>query len=153
MFVSKTIPIFVSLVGLRDKKDVSSLMSDEKRAPNSGFFGMRGKKAPLVNTQLIFCDFAGLIPKKIIFSQQSTGFFGTRGKKGPFEFRGKFVGVRGKKIPDGSLRRLAMELGELQPEMQSSVLMGAESNKRAPSGFQGVRGKKWTGKFNTTQEK
>lgn len=80
---------------------------------------------------------------------KSTGFFGTRGKKGPFEFRGKFVGVRGKKIPDGSLRRLAMELNGLQPELQSAALMGPdmESNKRAPSGFQGVRGKKWTGKF------
>lgn len=41
-----------------------------------------------------------------------------------------------------------MELSELQPEMQSAALMGAESNKRAPSGFQGVRGKKWTGKKN-----
>lgn len=42
-----------------------------------------------------------------------------------------------------------MELSELQPEMRSAALMGAdmESNKRAPSGFQGVRGKKWTGTF------
>lgn len=40
-----------------------------------------------------------------------------------------------------------MELSELQPEMQSATLMGPESNKRAPSGFQGVRGKKWTGTF------
>lgn len=42
-----------------------------------------------------------------------------------------------------------MELGELHPELRSSALMGQdlESNKRAPSGFQGVRGKKWTGKF------
>lgn len=43
-----------------------------------------------------------------------------------------------------------MELSELQPELQSSALMGSvdmESNKRAPIGFQGVRGKKWTGKF------
>lgn len=38
-----------------------------------------------------------------------------------------------------------MELSDLQPELQSSALMGADSNKRAPSGFQGVRGKKWTG--------
>jgi len=39
-----------------------------------------------------------------------------------------------------------MELGDLQPEMHSAALMGPdmESNKRAPSGFQGVRGKKWT---------
>ncbi|KAJ6629957.1 Tachykinin, partial [Pseudolycoriella hygida] len=103
--------------GMREKKEISG-----KRVPsNAGFFGMRGKKAPL-----------------------TTGFFGTRGKKGPFEFRGKFVGVRGKKIPNGSLRRLAMELGEVQPELQSAALIGPESNKRAPSGFQGLRGKKWT---------
>lgn len=73
-----------------------------------------------------------------------------RGKKGPFEFRGKFVGVRGKKIPAGSLRNLAMSLGEYQlPEMQSAHLIDNElgSNKRAPSGFQGMRGKKWDGKF------
>lgn len=41
-------------LGMRGKKDisdVSEVMSDEKRAPaNSGFFGMRGKKGPLVKT-------------------------------------------------------------------------------------------------------
>lgn len=82
------------------------------------------------------------------FPSQSTGFFGTRGKKGPFEFRGKFVGVRGKKIPVGSpIRRLTMELNELQPGLESAALVGPESNKRAPSGFQGLRGKKWTSKL------
>lgn len=40
---------------MRGKKDVSDVMSDEKRAPaNSGFFGMRGKKAPLVNIAIVF---------------------------------------------------------------------------------------------------
>lgn len=76
------------------------------------------------------------------------GFFGTRGKKGPFEFRGKFVGVRGKKIPGSTLRNLALNLGEIpMPELQSAHLVGSEfeSNKRAPSGFHGMRGKKWTG--------
>lgn len=95
-----------------------------KRAPSSGFFGMRGKKVP-------------------------SGFFGTRGKKGPFEFRGKFVGVRGKKVPGGAIRNLAMNLGGeyMMPEMQSGRLIPNEfeSNKRVPSGFQGMRGKKWTG--------
>lgn len=110
---------------MRGKKDVSDVMEqyDEKRAPSGGFFGMRGKKVP-------------------------SGFFGTRGKKGPFEFRGKFVGVRGKKVPAGSIRNLAMNLGEYtMPEMQSARLIPNEfeSNKRAPSGFQGMRGKKWAG--------
>lgn len=117
---------------MRGKKDVSHVMAGyaEKRAPSSsGFFGMRGKKVP-------------------------SGFFGTRGKKGPFEFRGKFVGVRGKKVPGGNaLRNFAMNLGGggeyTMPEMQSGrlILNEFESNKRAPSGFQGMRGKKWTGKI------
>lgn len=42
-----------------------------------------------------------------------------------------------------------MNMGEIQmPELQSAHLVESEfaSNKRAPSGFQGMRGKKWTGK-------
>ncbi|KAL1498039.1 hypothetical protein ABEB36_008899 [Hypothenemus hampei] len=57
--------------GMRGKKDFEDSYYDNKRAPN-GFFGVRGKKQPY-------------------------GFFGMRGKKYPYEFRGKFVGVRGKK--------------------------------------------------------
>lgn len=39
------------IVGMRGKKDVSDVIGDEKRAPgNAGFFGMRGKKAPLVTS-------------------------------------------------------------------------------------------------------
>lgn len=59
------------------------------------------------------------------------------------------MGVRGKKIGGGNgmLRRLAMELGEIEEaaaELQSGAQIGSEfeSNKRAPSGFQGMRGKK-----------
>ncbi|XP_017775699.1 PREDICTED: tachykinins [Nicrophorus vespilloides] len=63
-------------LGMRGKKDLETVLLPEesKRAPN-GFFGMRGKKP-----------------------SRSAGFFGMRGKKYPYEFRGKFVGVRGKKM-------------------------------------------------------
>lgn len=61
-------------MGMRGKKSYESLITDLKRAQMSGFFGMRGKKQPA-----------------------RSGFFGMRGKKYPYEFRGKFVGVRGKK--------------------------------------------------------
>lgn len=64
-------------MGLRGKKDLEPA-DDIKRAPASGFFGTRGKKQP-----------------------GRSGFFGTRGKKYPYEFRGKFVGVRGKKALNG----------------------------------------------------
>lgn len=38
---------------MRGKKDVSDVISDDKRAPgNAGFFGMRGKKAPLVSSKI-----------------------------------------------------------------------------------------------------
>ncbi|KYB25859.1 tachykinin [Tribolium castaneum] len=66
----------MGFMGMRGKKDYDEI-ADEKRAP-SGFFGMRGKKMP-----------------------RQAGFFGMRGKKYPYQFRGKFVGVRGKKAsPD-----------------------------------------------------
>ncbi|CAG9773610.1 unnamed protein product [Ceutorhynchus assimilis] len=87
----------MGFVGMRGKKDFENsqgYFEDTKRAP-SGFFGMRGKKQP-------------------------SGFFGMRGKKFPYEFRGKFVGVRGKKssditipneyYPDSNLARLSDDL-------------------------------------------
>lgn len=62
--------------GMRGKKDYDDEILDEEKRSPSGFFGMRGKK------------------------MRSSGFFGMRGKKYPYEFRGKFVGVRGKKSTD-----------------------------------------------------
>ncbi|XP_050299773.1 tachykinins [Anthonomus grandis grandis] len=86
--------------GMRGKKFMIEPLLPEKRAP-MGFFGMRGKK-DFENSLGYFEDkrapssgFVGMRGKK-----QPQGFFGMRGKKYPYEFRGKFVGVRGKKSSD-----------------------------------------------------
>uniref|UniRef100_A0A6B2E8Z0 Putative conserved secreted protein n=1 Tax=Phlebotomus kandelakii TaxID=1109342 RepID=A0A6B2E8Z0_9DIPT len=121
--------------GMRGKKDVTDVLmaeSGEKRAPAAGFFGMRGKKLPGFR-----------------ISADRRNLFGImKSKKGPYEFRGKFVGVRGKKIPAGSaLNKLITELDELQADgaLQPAQLMESEDApiKRVPSGFMGMRGKKW----------
>lgn len=93
----------MGFVGMRGKKEYETPIGyyeDNKRAP-SGFFGMRGKK-------------------------RSYGFFGMRGKKYPYEFRGKFVGVRGKKssdvaVPDDYL--LESNLGRLGEDLDINQLM------------------------------
>lgn len=75
-------------MGLRGKREYDEELDEIKRAaPENRFFGMRGKKMP-----------------------SRTGFFGMRGKKYPYEFRGKFVGVRGKRLNDlGSLEFINSE--------------------------------------------
>lgn len=62
--------------GVRGKKDYD--LEEIKRVPSVAFYGTRGKKQP-----------------------GRAAFFDTRGKKYPYEFRGKFVGVRGKKMSNG----------------------------------------------------
>lgn len=83
-------------MGMRGKKDFDNDYA-EKRAPN-GFMGMRGKKAyeDMVEEmkRAVMSGFFGMRGKK---QPSRASFFGMRGKKYPYEFRGKFVGVRGKK--------------------------------------------------------
>lgn len=85
-------------MGMRGKKDYDMDEMD-KRTP-SGFFGMRGKK----NYEVVFDETKRAAPPSGFFGMRGkkqparSGFFGMRGKKYPYEFRGKFVGVRGKKM-------------------------------------------------------
>lgn len=102
----------MGFVGMRGKKFISDdsegnvFDNDEKRAPQ-GFFGMRGKKA----------------------LQRQSGFFGMRGKKYPYEFRGKFVGVRGKKttndypLPDYYNNVIEENLSRLGKDLDLNQLM------------------------------
>lgn len=89
---------------------VGAISVKERRSPNYGFYGVRGKKMPSANT-----------------------FYGMRGKKGPygFPFRGKFVGVRGKK---SEIQHLAERLSWTGDDTYQK--------RRGPSGFVGMRGKK-----------
>lgn len=119
-------------MGMRGKKEYVPVYEEDKRAPASGFFGMRGKKQP-----------------------GRSSFFGMRGKKYPYEFRGKFVGVRGKKgegeneIPDNGyvsndelsyLNDLDMnQLMYLLAQGGDRDEFGMEKRK-GPSGFLGMRG-------------
>lgn len=101
---------------------------DEKRAPKMGFNGMRGKRD---TTDYSFRN-------KKFFYPDRHGFFGVmKSKKGSSDFRNKFVGVRGKKAPDGPLMKFASELDDMD-----QLLPDVSSIKRAPSGFLGMRGKK-----------
>lgn len=88
----------------------------QRRAQSVGFYGVRGKKMPSVSS-----------------------FFGMRGKKGPYDyqFRGKFVGVRGKKMYEGRPSELQMLADKLAWNGDSY------EKRKGPSGFVGMRGKKW----------
>lgn len=89
----------MGFVGMRGKKEYDEFAED-KRAP-SGFFGMRGKKVP-----------------------RQSGFFGMRGKKYPYQFRGKFVGVRGKKASEGPENEYYnMDLNALGQDLDLNQLM------------------------------
>lgn len=105
-----------------------NLKLEDKRAPSSGFFGMRGKKNDADDTNLLSNE----ISKDAIDKRApSSGFFGMRGKKNDdvdddsvnIDKRAPsgFMGMRGKK------------------EMYDML----SSEKRAPApGFFGMRGKK-----------
>uniref|UniRef100_A0A336LTG1 CSON000099 protein n=1 Tax=Culicoides sonorensis TaxID=179676 RepID=A0A336LTG1_CULSO len=108
----------VGFMGMRGKKDDTEVLEnyDMKRAPVAGFLGMRGKKGPLGNS-----------------------FFGTRGKKFPYEFRSKFIGVRGKKNFESN--DISSEFGE-----------SSNMDKRKPNGFVGMRGKKDSASSSSVEE-
>ncbi|KAJ8873926.1 hypothetical protein PR048_024763 [Dryococelus australis] len=107
-----------------------------KRAPSSGFLGLRGKKAPSQG-------FFGLRGKK---APSDSSFFGMRGKKSPSEAEGELtlpelLGVRiaDAKDLDDLLYYLSSGLGEenlRQKRYPNNI-------KKKPSGFLGMRGKKY----------
>lgn len=129
--------------GMRGKK-WTDLGVDEvdKRSPSMGFFGMRGKKE---NGNYVSSRFNSLEGAK---RSPQMGFHGMRGKrsvdhersrgnnyglfsvmkKAPYDFRGKFIGVRGKK----SEQNVFNQYVDAPPIFE----------KRAPNGFMGMRGKK-----------
>ncbi|KAL3272660.1 hypothetical protein HHI36_014125 [Cryptolaemus montrouzieri] len=85
--------------GMRGKKefdffDTPAYMS-EKRAPSMGFVGMRGRK----NYDDSLTDFGKRAPSGFfgMRGKKQWPLFALRGKKIPYQFRSKFVGVRGKK--------------------------------------------------------
>lgn len=105
--------------GMRGKKENgyygSSRYNDlagEKRSPKMGFHGMRGKRSVGFN--------------RAAENNNNYGFFSVM-KKVPYEFRGKFVGVRGKKSESNYV----------------GVAQDTIYEKRTPNGgFVGMRGKK-----------
>ncbi|CAB3361034.1 Hypothetical predicted protein [Cloeon dipterum] len=126
----KKSPKNLNFFGMRGKKDDYEMSEDwydafdpalEKRAPAAGFFGMRGKKRP-------------------------AGFFGMRGKKGPAV--SNFFGVRGKKSVPDELDTLLQSLLSKEDDSYGEVVgpyvdfEGGQMQKKAPSGFMGMRGKK-----------
>lgn len=113
--------------GMRGKKgDDSDSVYDMEKRMSSGFFGMRGKKDDDLAEASLYMSgkrapsmgFVGMRGKK------RWGPFELRGKKIPYQFRGKFVGVRGKKTSydsgnvetepylDSDMNRLLMQLLE-----------------------------------------
>lgn len=110
-----------SFYGMRGKKQYGSWTNDldnEKRAPKVGFHGMRGKRSTRGQNR-----------------NDLHGYFSVL-KRSPYEFRTKFVGVRGKKTVEGSSL-----LNYLSADIQDAK--GNEFEKRAPAnGFFGMRGKK-----------
>jgi hypothetical protein len=84
--------------GVRGKKSEfpNFIRSEDKRVPVTGFFGMRGKKQPIVRkTQKLSAKNMKLF-SFVFQGYQSSNFFGVRKK--PYLPYTKFVGVRGKKV-------------------------------------------------------
>lgn len=159
----KRAPSGSGFLGMRGKKESQNLIADEslfdKRAP-SGFLGMRGKKEYLtyddLDKRVSPNSFFGMRGKKQPGRQS---FFGMRGKKYPYEFRSKFIGVRGKKdevpmdvygneIMDNNSGNYGyntnLDLNELMYILSQGGYGNNDFNfdkRKGPSGFLGMRGK------------
>lgn len=126
-------------LGVRGKKWDEMMEEFAKRSPGaSGFYGMRGKKENRYYGSSRYNNlggekrspkmgFHGMRGKRSVHEDNNVyGFFSVM-KKVPYEFRGKFVGVRGKKSEDNYIAQTRQE---------------QNFEKRTLNGFMGVRGKK-----------
>ncbi|XP_023159793.1 tachykinins isoform X2 [Drosophila hydei] len=117
-----------------------------KRAPTSSFIGMRGKKEREVSTD---ANWSGPDPLDYAEDDADNSYneIGRRLKKAPMAF----VGVRGKKFTSSNnrLRDLLQNMEEqrlresfLQDFLEHLANDGGDVEKRAPTGFTGMRGKR-----------
>ncbi|XP_041633445.1 tachykinins isoform X2 [Drosophila kikkawai] len=122
-----------------------------KRAPTSSFIGMRGKKDEDRDTAEGNWLGAGSAPDPLDYADEDADNFysenGRRLKKAPLAF----VGVRGKKLIPISARLTdvlqhleeeRLREGLLQDFLDRLVTGQGDVNKRAPTGFTGMRGKR-----------
>ncbi|XP_034663670.1 tachykinins isoform X2 [Drosophila subobscura] len=106
-----------------DEDDAMELL--QKRAPVNSFLGVRGKK-----------DVSHQHYKRAALSEA----YDVRGKKERYaDFNSKFVAVRGKKSEQDT--GLDTDDGDQQYLVRPWLYLWGD-NKRAPSGFQGMRGKR-----------
>ncbi|XP_018322098.1 tachykinins [Agrilus planipennis] len=124
-------------LGMRGKKEYIEIGEELNKRVPSGFLGMRGKKEDFQlnsfeddygtssNAQSDVYEmakrpskmgFLGMRGKKL---PGHSSFFGMRGKKYPYQFRGKFVGVRGKKSDWNDYR----DLSNLAQQLDLNQLM------------------------------
>ncbi|SPP84486.1 tachykinins isoform X2 [Drosophila guanche] len=109
--------------GDEDEEDAMELL--QKRAPVNSFLGVRGKK-----------DVSHQHYKRAALSEA----YDVRGKKERYaDFNSKFVAVRGKKSEQDT--GLDTDDGDQQYLVRPWLYLWGD-NKRAPSGFQGMRGKR-----------
>ncbi|BFF89920.1 tachykinins [Drosophila madeirensis] len=109
--------------GDEDEDDAMELL--QKRAPVNSFLGVRGKK-----------DVSHQHYKRAALSEA----YDVRGKKERYaDFNSKFVAVRGKKSEQDT--GLDTDGGDQQYLVRPWLYLWGD-NKRAPSGFQGMRGKR-----------
>ncbi|XP_063231308.1 tachykinins [Bacillus rossius redtenbacheri] len=139
----KRAPSAMGFQGMRGKKYDDGVFADDKRV---GFVGMRGKKQPDEeqedggDEEMLELQEALLGRDDYYKRAPSAGFLGLRGKKAPSD--SSFFGMRGKKDPrdlDELLYYLGAGLREPAPRQKRFP----SSIKKKPSGFVGMRGKKY----------
>nr|KAF7423088.1 hypothetical protein H0235_008371 [Vespula pensylvanica] len=130
--------------GMRGKKSLEEVLEEIEKRASMGFQGTRGKQTYLF-------DYPEENEKRVL----PMGFQGIRGKKEAFPMDWEkrapmgFQGMRGKKtlydeIIEELEKRAIMGLQDIQgrEEINDNYVDSIDYEKRAPMGFQGMRGKK-----------